>query len=166
MIIFRTSAIACLAVAFACQTDALATLKSPVAYQARPVQNCPPSPVSPQKQAKIFQDFLQTFLNEGNITKTATFLDVDYIQHNPYVLSGRQSFLDAFGSVGGGNSTFEIVHTALQNNIAWVHYKNIASGSPLTAVVDIFRFNGSCIMEHWDVIQSLPADAINPLALF
>ncbi|PVI03673.1 hypothetical protein DM02DRAFT_611977 [Periconia macrospinosa] len=166
MVTFRTSAIAFLTAVFTCQTDATATPKLPVAYQAQPVQNCPPSPVSSQKQAKIFQDFLQTFLIEGNITKTATFLDVDYIQHNPYVLSGRQSFLDAFGSGGGGNSTFEIVHTALQNNIAWVHYKNIAPGSPLTAVVDVYRFNGSCIMEHWDVIQSLPADAINPLALF
>ncbi|UQC88297.1 uncharacterized protein CLUP02_13820 [Colletotrichum lupini] len=39
-------------------------------------------------------------------------------------------------------------------------------GLPLTAVVDIFRFQGSCIVEHWDVATAMPPNATNPLALF
>jgi len=28
------------------------------------------------------------------------------------------------------------------------------------------RFEESCVVEHWDVIEELPANATNPLALF
>ena len=35
-----------------------------------------------------------------------------------------------------------------------------------TAIVDLFRFNGSCIVEHWDVIESVDNATTNPIALY
>ncbi|GKT61872.1 snoaL-like polyketide cyclase family protein [Colletotrichum tofieldiae] len=129
---------------------------------------CPPRPVSPEEQKAILADFVQVFYVEKDINKTAAHFDVNYIQHNPAVLSGRQAFIDAFTAASSSNttSTTTIVHQALQDNIAYFHYKSETPGSPITAIVDMFRFEESCIMEHWDVIESLPADAKNPLALF
>ncbi|USP82867.1 snoal-like polyketide cyclase family [Curvularia clavata] len=165
----RASAIVFLTTAFACQTHTMPTTKLPDSHQAHSAhstQYCPPSPVNHDEQMKIFGDFVQVFYTEKNINGTAAHLDVNYIQHNIDVLNGRQAFVDAFSAAAGGNSTTTIVHMALQNDIAWVHYKSTTPGSPLTAIVDVFRFNGSCIMEHWDVIESLPTNAPNPKALF
>lgn len=51
----------------------------------------------------------------------------------------------------------------------WVHYRMDIAGVPADqffAVLDLFRMNGTCIEEHWDVAQQRPINATNPLALF
>lgn len=47
-----------------------------------------------------------------------------------------------------------------------MHYREDIPGMASQAVVDIFRLNGTYIMEHWDVIQTRPANPVNPLALW
>lgn len=37
---------------------------------------------------------------------------------------------------------------------------------PGLAVVDIFRVEGGLIVEHWDVIQDVPAKSVNPNSMF
>ena len=39
-------------------------------------------------------------------------------------------------------------------------------GDPGLAVVDIFRCDGGEIVEHWDVIQEVPASPVNPNGMF
>jgi predicted SnoaL-like aldol condensation-catalyzing enzyme len=39
-------------------------------------------------------------------------------------------------------------------------------GDPGLAVVDMFRCENGEIVEHWDVIQDVPADSINPNGMF
>jgi len=49
-----------------------------------------------------------------------------------------------------------IVHTHVQR---W-------PGDPGLAVVDIFRCEGGLIVEHWDVLQDVPANPVNPNSMF
>ncbi|SCO78565.1 uncharacterized protein FRV6_02778 [Fusarium oxysporum] len=164
-LLLLATALACISPSFACLEGK--TSKPPASRtHAASMAYCPPMAVSAHQQEAIFRDFVQVFYVEGSVNKTAAHFDVNYIQHNANVLSSRQAFIDVFSAGGGGNTTTTIVHMALKDNIAWVHYKSVTPGSPLTAVVDIFRFNGSCIMEHWDALEELPANATNPLALF
>jgi predicted SnoaL-like aldol condensation-catalyzing enzyme len=39
-------------------------------------------------------------------------------------------------------------------------------GDPGFSVADIFRLEGGMVAEHWDVIQDIPADPINPNSMF
>lgn len=39
-------------------------------------------------------------------------------------------------------------------------------GAKPKAVVDLFRMDGTCVMEHWDVIQERPENPKNPLAMW
>ncbi|KAH6694256.1 hypothetical protein BKA61DRAFT_662927 [Leptodontidium sp. MPI-SDFR-AT-0119] len=127
---------------------------------------CPPRAASALEQQAIFDAFVRTFYVENNTTAALTnYVSEEYIQHNPYVLSG---LLPAINFLKGYtvNFTFTVEHTGFDRDLAWVHLKVQDPGKPVTAIFDLYRFNGSCIVEHWDVIQALPADAPNPLALF
>ena len=42
----------------------------------------------------------------------------------------------------------------------------VVPDTPFSALVDIYTFEGTCIVKHWDVLTQLPANATNPLALF
>ncbi|KAF9871447.1 hypothetical protein CkaCkLH20_11094 [Colletotrichum karsti] len=131
--------------------------------------NCPPRPANAAEQRAIFNDFVNDFYVEKNTTKALLNHQAeDYIQHNPNVLSGRQASIDFLATLvtpDGVNMT--IIHNNFDDNTGYIHYRlDTLGASQPTAIVDIFRFNGTCIVEHWDVIQERPANATNPLALF
>ncbi|RDW92419.1 hypothetical protein BP5796_01813 [Coleophoma crateriformis] len=131
---------------------------------------CPPRAATPEEQRSIFATFSQKFYVDKNVSAALNdHLADDYIQHNPAALSGKQAALDALVPIFGLFET-TIVHSAFENGTGWVHYKLVAPGATnandFSAVVDVFRMNGSCIQEHWDVAQQRPANATNLLALF
>ncbi|KAK2006242.1 hypothetical protein LZ32DRAFT_611439 [Colletotrichum eremochloae] len=137
--------------------------------QASSAPYCPPRSATPEEQRAILDEFVQAFYEERNATKAlVNHVAEAYIQHNPNALSGRQNSLDVLAPfLSPSTVTNKIMNKGLDNNIAYIHYRmDLASGGQPFAVVDVFRFNGTCIMEHWDVAQQKPANAVNPLAMF
>jgi predicted SnoaL-like aldol condensation-catalyzing enzyme len=53
-----------------------------------------------------------------------------------------------------------------------VHYKSVGPRMPRTkglmpsVIVDVLRFEGTCIVEHWDLAGMKTGNETNPLALF
>jgi predicted SnoaL-like aldol condensation-catalyzing enzyme len=138
-----------------------------VATLASAAANCPGRIVTSFEQLEIFKTFVRKFYVEKNIP--AAFTDhvaESYIQHNPNFKSGRQIASDGLSKyIPTLNIT--VAKISLSDNHGWVLAKQTAPGKEgYTAVVDIFRFNGSCVVEHWDIIQQRPTNASNPLALF
>ncbi|KAJ0164335.1 hypothetical protein CTA2_1229 [Colletotrichum tanaceti] len=155
------------ALAWAANADYVEPCDKPTAAASLPY--CPPRPATPEEQRVVLDEFITAFYHERNATKAVlNHLAEDYIQHNPNALSGRQNALEAlapFISPTSVNNT--IIHTAMVNNTAYIHYRmDLAAGGEPFAVVDIFRFEGTCIMQHWDVAQQRPANATNPIAMF
>ena len=61
---------------------------------------------------------------------------------------------------------FTVLRSSFDNDVGFVHLKIVpATGEPI-AVADIYRMQGSCIVEHWDVEQARPDNATNPIAMF
>ncbi|KAF6835573.1 membrane protein [Colletotrichum plurivorum] len=138
---------------------------------------CPPREVEASQLQAIFQEAIQKLFVDRNGTQYALdHLAEDYIQRNPYALSGRDNTVTTLAFVSPNTVNFTILNTALQGNIGFVHYTMELSGEarpPViggeenpTVVVDVMRFNGSCIQEHWDVMQQRPDDATNPLEMW
>ncbi|KAF4823009.1 hypothetical protein CGCSCA5_v001888 [Colletotrichum siamense] len=130
---------------------------------------CPPRSATPEEQRVILGEFIQAFYVDRNATKALlNHVSEDYIQHNPSALSGRQNTLDVLGPFVSPNTVNNtIMNKGFENNIAFIHYRmDVVGGGQPFAVVDVFRFDGTCIMEHWDVAQQRPANATNPLAMF
>ena len=147
--------------------DAILPLADRVRGEVQQRPFCPARPASPEFQRDLFIEFVNEFINEpGLITKALEdFLSEDYIQHNPYVLSGRDN---AIAALGGGfpGANFTILQTIFESPYGTIRYKLELPGQPPLAIQDLWRFNGTCIEEHWDTTQALPANATNPLALF
>jgi len=127
---------------------------------------CPPVSSTPEEQLASFNAFVQKFYYDKNVK--AAFLDhvdVNYIQHNPNALSGRQTAIDTLSPVIG-QFKITLLNKGFVDNRGWVHYRMDIGGSQPQAILDLFRFNGSCIMEHWDVAQARPTNPKNPLAMW
>jgi predicted SnoaL-like aldol condensation-catalyzing enzyme len=133
---------------------------------------CPPRPASPEEQAKIFSHFVDMFVNKNDFVSALEAHVADtYIQHNPGALSGREQTLGFFKNMPKGKSPTPVKNTIINqgftNNVGFVHYKMEMPGSPRPkAVVDLFKMDGTCVMEHWDVIQERPENPKNPLAMW
>lgn len=130
---------------------------------------CPPQPATPAEQATIFSEFINTFLVEGNpIQALRNHVADTYIQHNPAALSGRETTISFFQSRGSGGSVKRSIinQGCCTNNTGFVHYKYEPQGGKAKAVVDVYRMEGTCVMEHWDVMQDKPDNAKNPLAMW
>lgn len=90
----------------------------------------------------------------------------EYINHNPGALSGRANalaILEPF--LATPNLTFTIAAVFAGEGFGYLHYKLSFSGLNL-AVMDRYRFQGTCIVEHWDVAQQIMGNETNPIAFF
>jgi len=124
---------------------------------------------APDQQSANFARFVQTLFVQKNVAKGFNEHALEsYIQHNPDMLSGRNTSI-AYLSENAPHWTITIAHQGFDNGIGFIHWK--LSYPPFGAqdfmvVADFFRYEGSCIAEHWDSIQPAPpADRVNPLPI-
>ncbi|CZR64192.1 uncharacterized protein PAC_14089 [Phialocephala subalpina] len=151
--------------------DAFLNLHDPVLGIAQQRPYCPARPASPEFQRAALCSFISEIFFEQNGITTAfeNFISPDYIQHSLFILSGRNNTLSLLESLGGGTYTgviIAILHVMFDSPFGMMHYKFQVPGQQPQAFMHLWRFNGTCIEEHRDVIQSLPANATSPIALF
>lgn len=121
-----------------------------------------------QNRATVIR-FYNHFFNNHQLDEAYKILSHDYKQHNPYVADGIKPFISYFKEFFKQNpqSSARIVRTSVDGDLVWlhVHAKNNLQ-DPGRAVVDIFRVNQGKIVEHWDVIQDVPAATANMNTMF
>ena len=97
------------------------------------------------------------------------YISPDYVQHSSLAPPGRQAlkdFLDVIRKQSPDAET-HIKRSFVDGDHVIVHTHVIRHrGDPGMAVVDIFRIEGSLIVEHWDVLMDVPAKPVNTLPMF
>jgi predicted SnoaL-like aldol condensation-catalyzing enzyme len=103
--------------------------------------------------------------NQGQAELLRGLVAGPYIQHNPQLPDGVDAII-AFIKQSGGFPC-EVKRIAIDGDLAFVHARYLNFAGRETAGVDIFRFdaNGK-IVEHWDVLQPVPAVANNSNTMF
>jgi predicted SnoaL-like aldol condensation-catalyzing enzyme len=128
---------------------------------------CPPRPATPEKQKEIFKAFATEFyLTKKAESAYTKHIAEDYIEHNPMGGGGRKAAID-FLTPLVASSNVTIARTGFSNSAGWVFFKeDEPSGGDYHVMVDIYRMDGTCIVEHWDIMQARNKNATNPLQMF
>jgi len=118
---------------------------------------------------QLVSAFYAEVFNHHNVAAAPNFMAEDYKQHNPMAATGRQAFMDFFTKFfqQAPDWHVDIKQIAADGDLVWVHYH--AQRTPDDrgmAVVDIFRVTGGKIVEHWDVVQPVPAKSANSNTMF
>ena len=103
--------------------------------------------------------------NQGRADLYPDLVSGLYIQHNPLVadgIDGVMAFLKQAGRV-----PCEVKRIAIDGDLAFVHVRYLRLFGQETAGIDIFRFDADGkLVEHWDVLQPVPATAKNTNTMF
>jgi predicted SnoaL-like aldol condensation-catalyzing enzyme len=138
----------------------------PLVQAGSTIPPCPPHPANYAEQLDNFYAFTDAVYANGNITAAFDeYVWVDYIQHNPNVAQGRDAAIPFLIAAVAGTKELEIVHLDFFNNTGYVHHYNFLINGGQTKTIDVYRMNGSCIVEHWDAIANLTTGEINPTPL-
>lgn len=114
-------------------------------------------------------DFYNRFFNDHDVAGAAEVVDDSYVQHNPEVPDGKEPFVTFFTGFFNDNpqSRARIVRSATDGDLVWLHVQSTNGADDRgQAVVDIFRVDGGKIVEHWDVIQTVPEASANQNTMF
>ncbi|GFF88652.1 hypothetical protein IFM53868_05574 [Aspergillus udagawae] len=126
---------------------------------------CPSHDADEESQREIFARFVQTLYGEKDVSKAfSTYVDPGLIEHNPFEQSRDEvvARLSQIIPVTG----FTVLRSIFDGDTGFVHVRVDEEDAQPIAFADIYRMDGTCIVEHWDVVQSLPENSTNPIAMF
>jgi len=135
----------------------------------------PAAQLDPQQQRielnkKIVLDFYQgVFIKHQVSTYADLYLAEHYIQHNPHVADGKSPFVKYFKQYFKQNpeAKNQIKRVIASDNLVVLHVHSTQSHTDRgQAIIDIFRVEDGKIVEHWDVIQAIPAQVANSNTMF
>jgi predicted SnoaL-like aldol condensation-catalyzing enzyme len=92
------------------------------------------------------------------------YVGAEYIQHNPSVGDGKQSFIEYFNEMARDypNKSIEFIRVVAENDLVALHTHQTWPGNEEYVTMDFFRFDEhGKIVEHWDSIQKIPTETKN-----
>lgn len=116
--------------------------------------------------------FYELMFNECNPAEAiALFAGEQYKQHNPHVGDGKQAFIEYFERMAiefpGKQVHVKRCVAEGQFVVLHCHQQWPTDSNKDWAGIDIFRLNEEGkIVEHWDVLQVVPAESKNENSMF
>lgn len=122
-----------------------------------------------ERNRAVITDFARLFYAEKQVrTAFERYVAADYIQHNPGIADGRAAAIAALEpKFSSPSARFAVKRILVDGEYAMIHlHARPDEQSRGGAVADIYRLRGGKVVEHWDVLQPIPAESKNPHPMF
>lgn len=123
-----------------------------------------------QKNKNLVLDFYTlAFLNKKVEEAFDKHVGNKYIQHNPEVQDGKENVIKFLLNLFNSNPqiVFNVKRAIAEDDLVAIHHHSKTTPEDRgVAIIDIFRVDQGKIVEHWDVIQSVPEKSENTNTMF
>ena len=125
---------------------------------------------SAQDAKRLVLDFFDfAFVQRKAAEAAERYMGAVYIQHTPMAPAGPELFVEFIGQFQAmaPEMRFDIKRVVAEGDLVVLHYHlTMTPDDRGRAVVDIFRVQDGQVVEHWDVLQDVPAEAANDNTMF
>ena len=99
----------------------------------------------------------------------ATYFSPDYVDHNldtpGHDLAGMVGLMREMGFTEDNPNdralTFVVEHAIAENDLVMIHQHASEPGMPVLVFMEFYRVSEGLIVEHWDVVQTVPENPVN-----
>lgn len=107
----------------------------------------------------VVKGFVDEVLSQRRLERAQAYVDpATYLQHNPHAGDGVEAMIASFRKLDASGSPHRYfrIHKLLgEGNFVLAVSEGVAGDTP-TAFYDLFRLADGRIVEHWDVLQTIP----------
>lgn len=122
-----------------------------------------------ERNKEVVKRLYREVMLNGNRDAAEELMLESYKQHNPQAADGREGLLSHVEDLQKQfpNRIVEFIHLFAEGDYVTTHiYFKLIPGELEVMGMDVFRFEGDKIAEHWDVIQQIPEQSANDNKMF
>jgi predicted SnoaL-like aldol condensation-catalyzing enzyme len=122
-----------------------------------------------ERNKRVVVEYYETAFGGEPEKAVELYVGNRYVQHNPMAADGTEAFVGFVKWIRGENPgmKLEIKRVVAEGDIVVTHSQLVLKpGEPGQALADFFRVEDGKIVEHWDVVQDIPAESANDNGMF